>query len=209
MYTYSWNTATTAGALVGAALVLVVIAIIIGIAVGIFMLVCLWKIFKKAGKNGWEAIIPFYNSWTLVEIAGLNWYWFLIYIGAAILAATGITGLSLIGSAAGIFTSVVIYNNLCKKFHQDSAGFIVLLVLLPIVGYPMLAFSDKYQYDSDVEVNPNGFLGGSVANNNAAPKADTTAKTGTASKNTKFCTNCGTKVNKDVKFCTNCGTKLN
>ena len=22
-----------------------------------------WKVFKKAGKNGWEAIVPYYNLW--------------------------------------------------------------------------------------------------------------------------------------------------
>ena len=50
-------------------------ALIIGLivlAVLVVYLVALWKVFVKAGKQGWEAIIPFYNSWILVEIAGLN-----------------------------------------------------------------------------------------------------------------------------------------
>ena len=33
-----------------------------------------WKIFKKAGKNGWEALIPIYSSWTLFEISGYPGY---------------------------------------------------------------------------------------------------------------------------------------
>lgn len=58
-------------------------ALIIGLivlAVLVVYLVALWKVFVKAGKQGWEAIIPFYNSWILVEIAGLNWWWFLLII---------------------------------------------------------------------------------------------------------------------------------
>ena len=35
----------------------------------------LWKLFQKAGKNGWEAIVPFYNTWVLVEISGLAWWY--------------------------------------------------------------------------------------------------------------------------------------
>lgn len=58
------------------------IAMLLGGSVFILLLVIalyavyvigLWKLFKKAGKQGWEAIIPFYNTYVLVEISGLNW----------------------------------------------------------------------------------------------------------------------------------------
>ena len=35
-------------------------------AISIVSIICNWKLFKKAGKNGWEAIIPFYNSYVFV-----------------------------------------------------------------------------------------------------------------------------------------------
>lgn len=38
---------------------------------GIIGLVCLiaeWRIFTKAGKHGWAALIPFYNVWTEFEV---------------------------------------------------------------------------------------------------------------------------------------------
>lgn len=41
------------------------------IALYVVYVIGLWKLFKKAGKQGWEAIIPFYNTYVLVEISGL------------------------------------------------------------------------------------------------------------------------------------------
>ena len=57
----------------GSIAILLILSIVI-IAFLVFYFVCLWKLFKKAGKNGWEAIIPYYNTWVLIEIAGLNWW---------------------------------------------------------------------------------------------------------------------------------------
>ena len=56
-----------------------IVALIV-LAIYVVYVIGLWFIFKKAGKQGWEAIIPFYNTWVLVEIAGLNWWWFLIIL---------------------------------------------------------------------------------------------------------------------------------
>ena len=44
--------------------------LIISLAVSVFMIITMWKIFKKAGRNGWEAIIPIYNIYVLLEIGG-------------------------------------------------------------------------------------------------------------------------------------------
>jgi hypothetical protein len=37
----------------------------------------LWKMFVKAGKPGWAAIIPFYNYWVAFEISGHPGWWML------------------------------------------------------------------------------------------------------------------------------------
>ena len=37
--------------------------------------------FKKAGKHGWAALVPFYNSYVLMEIAwGNGWLMFLMLL---------------------------------------------------------------------------------------------------------------------------------
>ena len=54
---------------------LIILFSLIAAAVSILIIVSLWKIFKKAGKNGWEAIIPIYNIITLLEISeSPMWY---------------------------------------------------------------------------------------------------------------------------------------
>ena len=49
-------------ALGGAIILVVVIALIICIPFLVLYIVGRWKLYKKAGKNGWEAIVPFYND---------------------------------------------------------------------------------------------------------------------------------------------------
>ena len=39
----------------------------------------LWKVFEKAGKPGWAAIIPIYNLYVLVKVSGNAWYWFALF----------------------------------------------------------------------------------------------------------------------------------
>lgn len=42
---------------------------IISLVLCVFVLVCMWIIFRKAGKPGWAAIVPFYNLYVLFDIA--------------------------------------------------------------------------------------------------------------------------------------------
>lgn len=39
-----------------------------GLVIAAVLVVALWKIFKKANKPGWAAIIPFYNTYVLYDI---------------------------------------------------------------------------------------------------------------------------------------------
>ncbi len=48
------------------------------LAVFIVAVVAMWKIFEKAGVEGWKAIIPVYNGWVLAEIAGKPGWWRLL-----------------------------------------------------------------------------------------------------------------------------------
>src|SRR5690242_402661 len=38
--------------------------------VGVFVGICQWKIFAKAGEPGWAALIPIYNMMVMARIAG-------------------------------------------------------------------------------------------------------------------------------------------
>lgn len=102
---------------------------IIYVAVVVFGIVTMWKVFEKAGQPGWAAIIPIYNAYILLKIAGKpGWWLVLLFI-----------------PIVDIVIYILSYIAIARKFGQ-SDGFAVGLILLPIVFFPILAFgSAKYQ----------------------------------------------------------------
>ena len=61
-----------AAGLLGSIMAVMGVVWILGLAVGIIMVIAMWKVFTKAGKKGWYALIPFLNNYTLCEIAGIK-----------------------------------------------------------------------------------------------------------------------------------------
>ncbi|MBV8390585.1 MAG: hypothetical protein JO080_12345 [Mucilaginibacter sp.] len=117
----------SAGAAAG--IVALISALIIPIIiVSVIMIVAHWKIYEKAGKPGWAAIIPIYNIIVLLEIIGKPIWWIFL----------------LLVPCVNIFFAIWMTNLLSKSFGQ-SEGFTVGLLLLGVVFYPILAFGN-YQY---------------------------------------------------------------
>lgn len=109
--------------LVGLFLFAIYLAIIVGIVVGF------WKVFTKAGKPGWAAIVPFYNIIVLLEVAGKPLWWLVLFL---------IPGVNL-------FIAVLVGLAVAKNFGKSEA-FGVGLGLLGFIFYPILGFSDaQYQ----------------------------------------------------------------
>ena len=115
--------------------------LLIILAIVIVIVIAKYKLYKKAGKKGWEAIIPFYSQWVYTEIAGLNWWWFLIIIGGILLGNVS-DELTVLGTLVSLFGLFVCNYNIAKKFHKDT-GFAVLMTLFPVILLPILGFS-KY-----------------------------------------------------------------
>ena len=102
---------------------------IIELGLLILMVAALWCVFTKAGKPGWAAIIPFYNIYVMLEIAGKPGWWLILFF------------IPVVNLVIAIITLVA----LAAKFGKG-AGFVVGLILLPIVFYPILGFGNaKYQ----------------------------------------------------------------
>lgn len=87
------------------------------------MIVALWILFKKAGKPGWAAVVPFYDQYTLYEITWGNGWRFLM----------------LLIPIYNIILMIQTYIRLAKAFGKDE-GYAVGLIFLPHVFVPMLAF---------------------------------------------------------------------
>lgn len=113
------------------------------VAILLIAIAGMWKVFTKAGKPGWAAIIPIYNYIVLCEIVGKPVWWFL---------------LMLFPCTSFIFL-IWVYNLLAKSFGK-SEGFTIGLVILGPIFWPILGFGDSvYLGPSAKEANMNNRFG--------------------------------------------------
>lgn len=116
---------------------------LVWLIIAVFMIVCIWRIFKKAGKPGWAALVPFYNFYVMLEVAQMPQWWLWVLIGCVV--GSFIPFVNFITPLVSIAVSIMLAINLAKAFGKET-GFAILLILLPVVGYPMLAFGKvRYQ----------------------------------------------------------------
>lgn len=98
---------------------------LISVAVGIFVIICVWKIYTKAGKPGWASIVPIYNILVLLEIVGRPW-WFLL--------------LMLVPVVNVVISIMIIFDE--AKVFGKGVGFGFGLLLLSPIFNALLAFGD-------------------------------------------------------------------
>ena len=182
--------------------------VILFVAIVVVFLVGKCKMYKKTGKQGWEAIVPFYSQWVYTEIAGVEWWWFfaLLFTNLFSISSQFEEGLSFnfnFGAVIGFIGSFVCNYNISKKLHKDT-GFAVLMSFLGIVMIPLIGFSNNYSFDNNVNLTKNGPFddkkNNTTSSNNINDKKE--------DKDSKFCTNCGNKLGKNDKFCNNCGKEI-
>ncbi len=94
----------------------------------VLVIVGLWKVFTKAGKPGWAAIVPVYNIIVLLEIAGRPIWWIIFFLVPIL-------------NIAGIVFWIILCLDVAKSFGKGG-GFGVGLALLGFIFYPILGFSD-------------------------------------------------------------------
>jgi hypothetical protein len=117
------------GGAVGAIMGLVWLAVIV------LFIAALWKVFTKAGHPGWAAIVPIYNAYILVKIAGRPGWWLLM----------------LFIPFVNLVFSILLSIDIAKAFGQSAAWGVILLFLLCGIGYLILGFgSATYQGPSAV-----------------------------------------------------------
>ena len=178
----------------------------LAIAFLVVYIIGLVKVFQKNGRAGWEAIIPFYNSWVLVEISGLAWWWFLIINAGLVFSILDIEGLTSLAGLVTLFGNFCCFYNLSKKLHKD-VGFAVLTTLFSFIMIPVIGFSSQYQFDNNVKVSDVGPFGKDVnSNNNNETKSETVPDNTDTKK--RFCPKCGCQVLDEHEYCKNCGEKL-
>lgn len=111
---------------------------IIGIPLIILTHIGLYKMFEKAGVEGWKALIPIYNAYIVLDLIGRpNWLIVLILI-------PGINIIFLIWLIADL---VKCFNK--RFFYQHAIG-----VIFSFVYFPYLGFSHDVKYHGTVHELP-------------------------------------------------------
>ena len=85
----------------------------------------LWKVFEKAGEEGWKSLVPFYNMWVWIHMVGRpTWFFILIFI-----------------PFANLYAYCALINDISKGFGKG-VGFTFGIIFLPFVFLPMLGFGE-------------------------------------------------------------------
>jgi Family of unknown function (DUF5684) len=83
----------------------------------------MWKAFAKAGEPGWAAIIPIYNIWIILKIAGKEGWWLILFFIPCV----------------NIVAIIVVYMAFAPRYGKSEAYGLGLAFLGPIF-WPMLGW---------------------------------------------------------------------
>lgn len=108
---------------------------VIGGLIGyILVVIALWPVFTKAGKPGWGALIPIYNTYLLVKIGGFHGALVILYFIPIV----------------NIVVAIIVALGVGRAFGKGAAFSIFLLWLFAIIGYFIVG------YGSSQYVGPGG-----------------------------------------------------
>jgi hypothetical protein len=97
---------------------------------GLLAIVLMWLVFSKAGRPGWAALIPFYNTYVVLKLVGRPGWWLVLFF------------IPLVNIVIGIIVMI----ELAKSFGKGALFGFFGLVVFNIIGLAILAFgSAQYQ----------------------------------------------------------------
>ncbi len=138
MYSYDSGMLAAIAGFLGVIAVILVVCLIIGI-------IATWKIFTKAGEEGWKCLIPFYNQYTLYKITwDVTYFW--VILGLSVVGAiVGALEIPVIGSILSIASAVIGIIQLHKmsKAYGHDIGFTLGLIFLSPIFFLILAFGQS------------------------------------------------------------------
>lgn len=112
--------AAAAGAAAG---LFAMFVLLVELAIVVLIIAGLWKVFSKAGKPGWAAIIPIYNVIVMLEICGRPIWWIILFLIPCV----------------NIVISLIVFIDLAKSFGKDAVWGVLLwlfgFIFIPILGF--------------------------------------------------------------------------
>lgn len=107
------------------------------LAIAVVGIIGLWKVFEKAGEEGWKALIPFYNMYILYKITWGNGWLFLLL---------------LIPIANAVIAIITLYK-LAESFGKGIGFFFGLWFLYPVFIMILGFGPDQYRGGVQQKVN--------------------------------------------------------
>lgn len=102
----------------------------VALVVILVTLVAMWRVFQKAKKPGWAAIIPIYNVYVGLKIIGRPAWWILLYLIPLV----------------NIIVQIVVAIDTAKAFGKSTTFGVLGLWLFSFIGFMILGFGDaKYK----------------------------------------------------------------
>ncbi|TDS08392.1 signal peptidase I [Sphingobacterium paludis] len=90
----------------------------------------LWLLFKKAGREGWEAAVPFYREFVMAKLTGRPTWWIAL----------------LLVPIVNIFVFYALYLDLLKSFGKRRFWETVVGIVLPFIFLPMWGHDVNVKY---------------------------------------------------------------
>jgi len=96
----------------------------------ILFYVGLWKLFEKAGRKGWESLIPFYNVYIMIELTGRPKWWLVLFFIPVI----------------NVIAAIALLLDFAKSFGKF--GFLehVGTIVVPFIMFPIWGFDKDTRY---------------------------------------------------------------
>jgi signal peptidase I len=105
-------------------ILLITLFILLSPAIGFY------KLFQKAGRPGWPAFVPFYNTWVMLDIAERPKHWFIWQLIPVV----------------GWFITLGIYIEFAKVFGKYSFLQHTLAVLVPFIYFPYIGYQKDTRF---------------------------------------------------------------
>ena len=100
-----------------------IVGALVGLLFAIILIAAQWVIFSKAGRPGWAAIIPIYNTLQMIWMVGRPWWWLLL----------------LLVPFLNVIIGIILLNDLSTSFGHG-IGFTLGLIFLAPIFFLILAF---------------------------------------------------------------------
>ncbi|MGV3508481.1 MAG: signal peptidase I [Sphingobacteriaceae bacterium] len=90
----------------------------------------LWKMFVKAGRQGWEALIPIYNFYIMLKLTGRPMWWLVLYLIPVI----------------NIIVAIGILIDFAKSFGKFAFWEHLASIVFPFIAFPAWGFDEDTRY---------------------------------------------------------------